>query len=631
MLKTVFEKLFKLREATARARTSRPSPGADDGYDPYEKPFLDHLEDLRKTMGKVLIALIVATVATFAFNVQIFEFIQLPAKLAKLDDGSTLFEHINFLTLRPQEILMLSIKVAFIAAVILTFPILVWFIGEFIMPGLKQSEKRYVVPGVSIGFVLFLLGASFAFFLACPIALKFFYAFYLERTGAIAPPVIERVEKLSYVEAVPVKNPPKPAGKPATGDSAKPEANSAPAPATPETPKSDAVSDATPDAGESPTLGKEGPQLDPETRAAVRNYLTQLIAVERNSQLAVYYDESRDKLIISQNSTKSVNYGITEYINFITRLTLVFGISFQLPVIVTILVKLELLTARVMQSTRSYAWVVILVAAAILTPPDVFTLMLLGGPLILLYEICIVIALFMERARRMARASEEATEQERLALLYSKSPEDLSEEEKAELHRREIEQYEKEHAHLYEEESSHIPHDPDRAGHGHGDDDDERFRPYDPDHDTSWHDGEHGREYHDPYHDHDYHAGEDPHEPVQDWPYHPEGSGDLTDEDDHVQRDETDPTEICEPSGPLVNLNSATKEQLLSLPGIGPALAKRLIEHRPFVSFDEVTAVPGITDSLLNKFIDRLSIDAVDEEDDFDGYGAEDSEERDEG
>ena len=74
-----FEKLFKAREAASKARHS---PGADDGYDPYEKPFLDHLEDLRKTLGKMLLFTVVVTIFAFIFNKQIFEFVQLPAKRA---------------------------------------------------------------------------------------------------------------------------------------------------------------------------------------------------------------------------------------------------------------------------------------------------------------------------------------------------------------------------------------------------------------------------------------------------------------------------------------------------------------------------------------------------------------------
>lgn len=604
ILRFAFEKLFKAREAANRARQSRP--GADEGFDPYEKPFLDHLEDLRKTLGKMLILIIVTTMLAFIFNLQIFEFIQVPAKLAVFDDGSTLFSKISLFTLKPQEILMLSIKTSFFAALIVSFPFLVWFAGEFIMPGLKQNEKRFVVPGVGVGFLLFLTGACFAFFLASPIALKFFYTFSLERFGLMTPPASEQVVK----EYLPVQ---------VLGESVE-----LPAPEADPSPDTGDTSSTTDTAAPAPDTTATESALDPDTRVAVRDYLRDLLVVEKGSEVSLLFDPENEKLVITTRPTQNVSYQIGEYINFITRLTLVFGISFQLPVVVVILVKLELLTARVMRSTRSYAWVVILIAAAIFTPPDVFTLALLGGPLILLYEICIWIAYFMERRREKDRQSEEQERRERLASLYSKSHDDLSEEEKKELHRHEIEQYEKEHAHLYEEESGHIPHDPHAPQDEHHD---QWGHPYDPDHDESWHD-----EYdpgHDPFH-HDYHA-DDPeeagHEPVQDWPDHEGGEPGVA-ESDHVAGKDTEvPTEdsgadfahdheVCEPDGPVVNLNSATEEELLTLPGIGPALAKRLIESRPYATFDDVSKVPGIGDSKLYAMIDRLSIDQPEDEDD---------------
>lgn len=607
MLRFAFEKLFKAREAANRRRQERLRPGADDGFDPYEKPFLDHLEDLRKTIAKMLITLLAATFLTFAFNVQIFEFVQLPAKLAKTDDGKSLWELIDFLTLSPPEILMLSIKTAFIAALILSFPLLVWFAGEFILPGLKQQEKRYVVPGVGFGFILFLIGASFAFFVAVPVALEFFYEFYLDRVGVIKSAATEEGHQFVPVNVLPD------AGAVASGT----QAAAPPAVAPPAPPAAGAA--ATAAAGALATAPPGVKELDPEMKAAIRHYITNLLAAEKGSKLNFYYDPALDKIILSNDTVKMVNYRIGEYISFVTRLVLVFGISFQLPIVVIILVKLELLTGRVMRNTRSYAIVVILVVAAILTPtPDMVTLSLLAGPLIILYEICIWIAWGIERSREKARLAEEKERQDRYALLLEKSPDELTEEEKAEVHRKEIEQYEREHAHLYQEDQSHIAHDP----YGH---------PVDTNHDASWHDHHHPHYAHDQHPDHPYDPGHDPyhsdyhhddphHEPVKDWSDDPHA---ITESDHVAGKDTESPStadhdpydDVCQPSGPVVYLNSATEEQLQTLPGVGPTMAKRLIEHRPYRSFDDLTNVPGITDNKLYAMMDRLSID--DPEDDW--------------
>ena len=103
MIKSIFENLFRIREKAGQYR-SKSKPGADDGFDPYEKPFLDHLEDLRKTIAKIGAIVIVATIASFSFNKEIFSFSLLPLKLANLSG------HVNFITLRPESQASLPVK-----------------------------------------------------------------------------------------------------------------------------------------------------------------------------------------------------------------------------------------------------------------------------------------------------------------------------------------------------------------------------------------------------------------------------------------------------------------------------------------------------------------------------------------
>ncbi len=89
------------------------------------------------------------------------------------------------------------------------------------------------------------------------------------------------------------------------------------------------------------------------------------------------------------------------YFSFASQFILIFGLSFELPVVVIALVKLGLLTASTLRKTRAYAIVLILVLSAFIAPsPDPITLGVVAGPMILLYELCIWIAWYMERRER---------------------------------------------------------------------------------------------------------------------------------------------------------------------------------------------------------------------------------------
>ena len=106
----------------------------------------------------------------------------------------------------------------------------------------------------------------------------------------------------------------------------------------------------------------------------------------------------------------SNDWRIGEYISFATQFTLLFGLSFELPVVVMVFVKLGLLTYDTMSKTRSYAIVGIFVAAAIITPtPDALTLTLMALPMVILYEICIWLAYF-DRKKQRIREEQEARE-----------------------------------------------------------------------------------------------------------------------------------------------------------------------------------------------------------------------------
>jgi sec-independent protein translocase protein TatC len=83
---------------------------------------------------------------------------------------------------------------------------------------------------------------------------------------------------------------------------------------------------------------------------------------------------------------------IGEYVGFFTKLMIGFGISFELPVVTFFLALLGLVTDESLKSFFKYAIIIIFLIAALLTPPDVLSQLLMAGPLILLYGVSIIIA-----------------------------------------------------------------------------------------------------------------------------------------------------------------------------------------------------------------------------------------------
>ena len=79
-----------------------------------------------------------------------------------------------------------------------------------------------------------------------------------------------------------------------------------------------------------------------------------------------------------------------EYLSFSAKLLLAFGLVFELPLVITFLARLGLVSVGFLKKNRKYALLLFFVAAAIITPPDVVTQIMLALPLMVLYEISII-------------------------------------------------------------------------------------------------------------------------------------------------------------------------------------------------------------------------------------------------
>ena len=93
---------------------------------------------------------------------------------------------------------------------------------------------------------------------------------------------------------------------------------------------------------------------------------------------------------------------VNEYLSLIMRLIFAFGISFQLPVLLSLLARVGFIDSKYLRSRRKFVVVIIFVIAAILTPPDPITQIGLGIPLLILYELSILSVSIIEKKKSNA-------------------------------------------------------------------------------------------------------------------------------------------------------------------------------------------------------------------------------------
>ncbi|MGN6670510.1 MAG: twin-arginine translocase subunit TatC [Candidatus Nucleicultricaceae bacterium] len=244
----------------------------------HDMPLVAHLIELRRRLLYALLAFGVAFAVCYYFSQNIFDFLIRPlANVFENHAGRRL------IYTGLAEAFVTYIKVAFFAAIFISFPILLSQIWLFVAPGLYHQEKRIVFPFLIATPLLFLSGAAFAYYGIIPPAWSFFLSFE--------------------------------------------------------------------------TNGLEGS-----------------LPIQLEGRVA-------------------------EYLSIVMQLILAFGICFQLPVALILLARLNVLTAEHLKNARKYSFLGILILSALLTPPDVLSMLGLAIPLYSLYEISIHLIKFFEKRR----------------------------------------------------------------------------------------------------------------------------------------------------------------------------------------------------------------------------------------
>src|SRR6202011_5886866 len=132
------------------------------------KPFLEHLEDLRWTIVKVAITLVIAMTLCFAFRSTLVRVMQAP--LHEIDPQIGALRALGI-----TDSITISFHLAFYAGIVLSFPLLLYFLAEFVLPALTAVEKRFLFPAIFVSFALFLLGVLVCYFWLLPKTILFFF------------------------------------------------------------------------------------------------------------------------------------------------------------------------------------------------------------------------------------------------------------------------------------------------------------------------------------------------------------------------------------------------------------------------------------------------------------------------
>ena len=127
-------------------------------------PLMEHIMALRKVLVVAAYAIALGTLIGWFISDQAFAYLAAPI---------TQLKNITFITTTPMEPMLVKLKVSLFIGIVLALPVLLWQIWSFVLPALKQNERKYLYLIVPSSLILFLCGAALCFYLVMPIGVKF--------------------------------------------------------------------------------------------------------------------------------------------------------------------------------------------------------------------------------------------------------------------------------------------------------------------------------------------------------------------------------------------------------------------------------------------------------------------------
>ena len=386
----------------------------------------DHLTELRRRLLRVMVAVLVLAIGSLVFARPIFGLLMSPVLDALPPEARSLIY-----TSGIEEINVLM-KVGLYTGVFLATPVLLWEVWGFVSPGLFPAERKYAAPFVVLGTVAFLAGATFCYFGVLPTMFRFLLQRdeaaamedrleqarmrEVEALRALSFGEMERAAALAKAGSAAIATDVTPSLLPTEGERTPSEKLRASAELDGLGRMMDAVH-AGYGAAARPVLR---PLLDKRASALAAFAQSDFAAVDRLSQdgavalaaaapehasaFAELWRLERD-LALGQSRHAALVWTrpmltMHEQLSLVLLLELAFGVIFELPMVMALLAMLGLLRASFLFKYQRHAFVVCLIAAAIITPTgDAVNLALMTGPMFLCYELGLLAVWFIEKRR----------------------------------------------------------------------------------------------------------------------------------------------------------------------------------------------------------------------------------------
>lgn len=133
---------------------------------------LEHLEELRSTLFKVVMTLVLSFFITYAFSQHLAEFLLIPLRQALGEESQGQVVYLGLL-----DKVLAQLQISFWCSIIFSSPIWFWLLWRFIRPGLYDHEAKLIRPFILLGFLLFCLGVAFGQFLVFPVTFQMLLGF----------------------------------------------------------------------------------------------------------------------------------------------------------------------------------------------------------------------------------------------------------------------------------------------------------------------------------------------------------------------------------------------------------------------------------------------------------------------